>query len=171
MDPKIVTAKEWLVVGMSFYGDPFSQASGWSEDNEIGLLWKRFIAFHGQNPAAIKHVVDPNALLEIQVETEETPEKGVFEVFVGARVKKLVDVPIECVVKVLPATQYAVFTLKGEEITSDWGKLVYFDWLPSSGYGASHKYGIQYYDHRFKGLDKIEESTLDVYIPIAKNEQ
>jgi predicted transcriptional regulator YdeE len=168
MEPRIVTADEWLVVGMSFFGDPFSQASGWSEDNEIGLLWQRFMAFHTVNPRAIKHIAHPNALLEIHVETAESSDEGLFEIFVGARVRELEDVPLECVIKVLPATQYAVFTLKGEEITSDWTQLVYFDWIPSSGYTLSHKYGFQYYDERFRGLDMIEESTLDVYVPIKK---
>ena len=76
MHPKIVTEQEWLVVGMSFYGDPFSQASGWSEDNEIGLLWKRFVAFFEARGEAIKHAVEPNAMLEIHIETEESEEKG-----------------------------------------------------------------------------------------------
>ncbi len=168
MEPRIITEKEWLVVGMSFYGDPFSQVSGWSEDNEIGILCTRFIAFCSQNPTAIKHVLDPDVFLEIHVETDETAKKGFYEVFVGLRVSKLEDVPIKCVLKILPATQYAVFTLKGEQITADWGKLIYSDWMPSSGYCMSFKYGIQYYDSRFKGLDKIEESTLDVYVPIKK---
>ena len=170
MDPKMVTAGEWRVVGMSFYGDPFSQASGWSEDNEIGLLCKRFIAFHTQHAGAIRHVADPNAMLEIHIETKQTQERGLSEVFVGVRVEKLEDVPIECVVKVLPATEYAVFTLRGAEITSDWSKLIYGDWMPSSGYCASYKYGIEYYDQRFKGVDQIEESILDVYIPVKKVE-
>ena len=168
MNPRIVTEKEWLVVGMGFYGDPLEQASGWSEENEIGKLWKRFMAFIHKNDDAIKHAVSPDTALEIHVETEETAEKGIFEVFVGVRVEKLEDVPIECVVKVLPATQYAVFTLKGKRITSDWSKTIYHDWLPSSGYCVSHRYGIQYYDQRFKGLDKIEESTLDVYVPVKR---
>ena len=60
--------------------------------------------------------------------------------------------------------------LKAEEITSDWSKLIYFDWIPSSGYYVPYQYGVQYYDQRFKGLDKIEESTLDVYVPIEKVE-
>jgi predicted transcriptional regulator YdeE len=168
MEPRIVTEKEWLVVGMSFYGDPFGQAAGWSEDNEIGRLCSRFIGFCSHNPTAIKHVLDPGAFLEIHAETEETATKGFYEVFVGLRVEKLEHVPVECVSKVLPATQYAVFTLRGEQITSDWGKLIYTDWMPSSGYCVSHRYGIQYYDHRFKGLDRIEESALDVYVPIKK---
>ena len=170
MDPRIVTADEWLVVGMSFYGDPFSQASGWSEDNEIGLLWQRFIAFHSANPGAIRHIAEPSAVVEIHIETEESREKGLFEVFVGARVQRLEDVPLECTVKTLPATQYLVFTLKGKEITSDWSKLPYFNWIPSSGYVVSHPYGFQYYDERFKGLDRIEESALDVYVPVKKAE-
>jgi predicted transcriptional regulator YdeE len=170
MDVKILTSQEFLVVGMSFYGDPVSQVSGWSEDNEIGILWKRFLAFNSKNDAAIKHRVDPDALLEIHIYTKETTEKGVFEVFVGAMVDNLEDVPVECVVKILPATQYAVFTLKGKQITSDWGRMIYHDWMPSSGYCQSHEYVIQYYDQRFKGLDKIEESMLDAYVPVKSVE-
>jgi predicted transcriptional regulator YdeE len=149
MDVKILTSQEFLVVGMSFYGDPVSQVSGWSEDNEIGILWKRFLAFNSKNDAAIKHRVDPDALWEIHIYTKETTEKGVFEVFVGAMVDNLEDVPVECVVKILPATQYA---------------------MPSSGYCQSHEYVIQYYDQRFKGLDKIEESMLDAYVPVKSVE-
>jgi len=165
MNPKIVTEKERLVVGMSFYGDPFSQASGWSEDNEIGLLWKRFMAF---DFARIKHRTAPDAFLEIHIETQETAAKGIFEVFVGAQVDKLEDVPVECVVKVLPAAQYAVFTLEGQQIVSDWSNMLR-DWMVSSGYVRSHKYFIQSYDSRFKGMDRIDESVLDAYIPIARS--
>ncbi len=167
MDTKILTEQEFLVVGMSFYGDPFTQASGWDEDNEIGLLWKRFMAFYYENNEAIKHKVAPDVCLEIHIETKETTEKGNVEVFVGVIVDKLEATPVECVVKVLPVTQYAVFTLQGQQITSDWSKMVY-GWLPSAGYCISYKYTIQYYDSRFKGLDKIEESSLDIYLPVKR---
>jgi len=164
MNPKIVTEKERLVVGMSFYGDPFSQAFGWSEDNEIGLLWKRFMAF---DLARIQHRTALDTFLEIHIETPETAAKGVFEVFVGVRVDRLEDVPVECVVKVLPAAQYAVFTLEGQDIVSDWSNALR-DWLSSSGYKRSLKYFVQSYDSRFKGMDKIDESVLDAYIPIKR---
>lgn len=170
MDAKIITAKEWLVVGMSFYGDPFNKASGWDEGNEIGILWNRFMAFYQKNSEAIKRRTNPDALLEIHLETEETPEKGFYEVFVGAAVAKLEDVPVECVVKVLPATSYAVFTLQGKQITeTDYGKVI-SEWLASAGYSRSHPYFIEYYDQRFKGLDRIEESILDIYMPVKKVE-
>jgi predicted transcriptional regulator YdeE len=168
MDARVISAGEWLVVGMSFFGDPFSAASGWSEENEIGLLWKRFSAFYDQNPDAIKYIVDPGVMLEIHLWTEETEEKGLSEVFVGARVEKLEDVPLGCVVKVLPATEYVVLTLVGKQITSDWGKLIYQDWMATSGYRSTHQYMIECYDERFKGLDRIQESVLDAYVPVEK---
>lgn len=169
MNPKIVSEEEWIVIGMGFYGDPFSQASGWSEDNEIGLLWQRFFRFFESQGEAFKHLVDPEAMLEIHIETDESEEKGLFEVFVGMRVGELEDVPLECTVKVLPATDYAVFTLAGREIVSDWGKMMQ-DWMATSGYQRAHRYGIQYYDRRFKGLDKVEDSMLDVYVPVSKGD-
>ncbi len=167
MDVRLVTSSEWWVVGMNFYGDPFDRASGWSEENEIGLLWKRFMTFLETNPEAIQEQADPGVALEIHLETDETGEKGVFEVFVGVRVTRLAPAPLECTIKTLPATQYAVFTLHGPEITSDWGQLI-GNWMSQSGYERAHRYGIQYYDQRFKGLERIEESTLDVYVPIRR---
>jgi predicted transcriptional regulator YdeE len=77
-------------------------------------------------------------------------------------------VPVELLVKVLPPTQYAVFTLHGEEITSDWPRRIYQEWLPGSGYEPTHQYNFQYYDERFKGIDKINESTIDVYVPVKR---
>jgi AraC family transcriptional regulator len=170
MNPKIISKPELLVVGMNFYGDPFQQASAWEEENQIGLLWKRFMALLQQNPSAIKHIAVPDVALEIHLYSKETQAKGLFDVFVGIMVEKLEDVPLECTVKLLPATQYAVFTLKGRQITGDWGKEIYGEWLPSSGYSTPYNFMIQYYDSRFKGLDKLEDSLLDVYIPVKRDQ-
>ena len=169
MDVRVVKAEEWLVVGMSFYGEPFAEAPGWSEDNEIGLLWRRFSPFLTEHSGALEHVAEPGVALEIHISTKETAEKGLFEVFAGVRVTELEDVPLECVVKVLPPTEYAVFTLRGPEITSDWHQMIYQDWMPSSGYRPSGSYSIQRYDKRFKGVDQIEGSVLDVYIPVERD--
>jgi AraC family transcriptional regulator len=165
MDAKIITADEWLVVGMSFYGDPFSNAAGWSEDNEIGRLCQRFMGFVTQHHAAIPQPVNPGTMLEIHIYNEETMEKGFFEVFAGIQVAQLAGVPLACVVKVLPPATYAVFTLRGQQITSDWSKALN-DWLAASDYERSHPYIIQCYDDRFKGMDNIEESVLEAYIPV-----
>jgi len=40
--PKIIKEKTMFLIGMDFYGDPFSNYTFYDENNEIGRLWKRF---------------------------------------------------------------------------------------------------------------------------------
>ncbi len=168
MEPKIIEAKQITLVGMSFYGDPFDTHAGWDEDNQIGLLWKRLFAFL-QKDATFSSLSKSTAWYEVHIHTEETLVKGLFEVFVGveADLNRLADLPPQLLVKNLPSTQYAVFTFEGEEISSDWEKLLE-EWMNASEYQSADNYNFQYYDERFKGLDRISESVLDVYIPIKK---
>jgi AraC family transcriptional regulator len=83
-------------------------------------------------------------------------------------VAQIEDVPIELLVKVLPAVTYVVFALKGRQITSDWSHVI-GKWMSRTGYERAYPYGFELYDQRFKGLDNIEESELDVYVPIKKS--
>jgi len=163
---KIIKSEPILLVGMSFFGDPFSSASDWSVENEIGKLWSRFMRFLGNNSDAINNKVEGGGLYEIHIDGDRTEKDGNYEVFVGMPVETLDKVPIECVVKQLPETDYAIFTVKGEEIFSDWGMDIYRGWMPESGYETSFKYNVQLYDERFKGMDRIEESELDIYVPV-----
>jgi predicted transcriptional regulator YdeE len=128
MEPKIVEKDQIILVGFSFYGDPFAESGGWTEENEIGRLWHRFEAFMVGNVDRIKHLADPGAGYEVHVWSEETAAKGFSDVFAGMAVEKLEDVPMEVLVKILPPTTYAVFTLKGEQAITDWTKTVYEDW-------------------------------------------
>lgn len=168
MQPKIIDDIQIYLIGMSFYGDPFSKALGWNEDNEIANLWKRFLDFIVQNPEAIKNRITNETWMEIHIQTVESFEKGYFEIFIGTPIAKLEAVPLECQVKILPKTKYAVFTLEGQEITSDWENRFLREWLHESDYELSYHYHIQHYDQRFKGMDKIDESMLEVYFPIRK---
>ena len=45
MEPRLVEADRITLVGFSFFGDPFRMSAGWTEENEIGRLWKRFMAY------------------------------------------------------------------------------------------------------------------------------
>ncbi len=166
LTPTIIQEESWLVAGMSFYGDPFNSASGWSEENEIGHLWQRFMRFQTENPNAIQHKTHVDQFLEIHTLTHETEEKGFFEIFVGAAVSSLEHLPFDCLVKKLPATMYAVFSVEGKEIVSDWDKSIFEKWMPASPYQSAYPFSMQLYDSRFKGMDKLESSTLDIYIPI-----
>ncbi len=159
-----------LLGGMSFFGDPFSISAEWTEENEIGRLWNRFIAYLMKEDWDLLSTED-RTMYEVHTEHDETDQKGNFEVFVGKEVDTLDKVPVELLVKVLPASTYAVFTLKGADITSDWPRAVYQEWLPASDYRLAHPFGFQLYDERFKGMDKLKESTLDVYVPVIQKRQ
>ena len=164
MEPTLVEKGQILLLGVNFFGDPFTM-TGWTEDNEIHRLWKRLEAFLGQNLERV-NIKNPGVGYEVWSSDEETARKGLFDIFAGVEIENLDDVPVELLVKVLPPTQYAVFTFQGEEITSDWPRLIYQEWLPNSGYALAYQYNFQYYDKRFKGVDKIAESVIDVYVPV-----
>jgi len=67
---------------------------------------------------------------------------------------------------VLPAGQYAVFTLKGEQMTGNWGEAIYKEWLPSSAYEEAYSCTIERYDEdRFKGWGD-PESEVEIWVPI-----
>jgi predicted transcriptional regulator YdeE len=167
MIPAIIERPQVLLVGFGFFGDPFQAAAGWSEENEIGRTWKRFMAFVQEHGQALQHVVARDVAYELHVYNEQTTTTGEFEVFVGLEVDRLEDLPLELTVKLLPPATYAVFTLEGEQILSDWHMQIFAKWLPKAGYEGEHSHIIQRYDERFKGLDPIDDSILEVYIPLA----
>ncbi len=166
MEPKLVETQQMLLVGFNFFGDPFELSGGWTEENEIGRTWKRFIRFQEEHPQRLKHVTTYEVAYEVHIYHEETPQTGEFEVFVGLEVEELEEVPLELCVKILPPATYAVFTLHGEQIVSDWAMMIFAEWLPQAGYEGEHTHSIQRYDERFKGVDSIAESILEIYIPI-----
>ena len=167
MKPNIIQKQAIILAGFSFYGNPFETKDPWTEENEIGKLWQRFMAFMQENTLECdRSLVQYDAMYEVHILHPDTMTKGEFEIFVGVEVLEIDNVPVECVIKLIPASQYAVFTMQGEEINKDWTQEIYQQWMPQSGYISSHTFSFQYYDHRFKGLDRLAESELDVYIPI-----
>jgi len=166
MKPLITKKPEMHIVGMSFYGDPFSTRGGWDGENEIGRLWARFMKYLNENQRAIRHITKPNVACEIHIYNQDTMALGLFEVFVGVPVKQLENVPVDLLIKTLPASQYAVFTFAGEEIASDW-QMKIDQWLDEVGYQRAYNFSMQYYDERFKGVDQIADSILDIYMPVG----
>jgi AraC family transcriptional regulator len=165
MEPVIIEKPEIKLVGMSFYGDPFDTHSGWDGENEIGRVWTRFMQYWSGHGATIPNIANHEAMYEVHVYTEETITKGLFEVFVGLEVAELVAIPIDLVAKTLPPTEYAAFTFKGATISSDW-QMEIDEWITAVGYQRAHSFSFQYYDHRFKGVDNLADSVLDVYMPV-----
>ena len=165
MEPRIIRKESILLAGMSFYGDPFDTSNPWSEENQIGSLWKRLMAFLQSHPGALDLDMHKSSFYEVHIYGPETQTEGVFEVFVGMSVPDLAKLPIEMSAKVLPAASYAVCSLEGKAIMGDWEREL-INWINENGYREAYPYHFQLYDERFKGMDRIEESTLDVFIPV-----
>ena len=167
METKIVDKTSIILAGMSFYGDPFDSSDAWSEENQIGRLWQRLMTYLERHQDSLQEDMQQGASYEVHIYGPETETKGLFEVFVGLRISEVENVPFDLTIKVLPAATYAVFTLTGKRIIEDWEKEMKV-WLEQQGYREAYPYNFQYYDARFKGMDRINESQIDVYIPIEK---
>jgi predicted transcriptional regulator YdeE len=163
----VLSKRTLLLVGMNFYGDPFDKAASWHEENAIGELWKRFYAFLEKNPDAILHQAPEAAFYEVHLITDDSLEKGFFDIFAGVMVDKLEGIPLSLVAKELPATEYAHFILRGVEIISDWQQHM-LGCLDSAGLTTSYEYSVLRYDEHFKGIKDIANSRMDVYVPVKK---
>ena len=156
-----------LLGGVSYYGDPFSTKEGWDAENEIGKAWQRFMALRSEvSPSAC----DGDALYEVHIYGAETQTKGYFEVFVGG-VARGAQLPVALSTKYIPASEYLKITLSGKEITADWWLGLEDMIAASGGYTRKTGYILQAYDARFLGMDQIEGSVMDVFIPVEKNHE
>ena len=166
MEPRIIEQGEMTVVGMVYYGNPFKAAGGTPEHNEIGKLWGRFNTYLDGHRQAFKHAVDTKIGWELHIGTDEYEETKEYFVMVGIEVCKIEDLPAPIFAKVLPAGPYAVFTLKGEQMTGNWGKAIHEEWLPSSAYEEVYSCTLERYDEdRFKGWGD-PESEVEIWVPI-----
>jgi AraC family transcriptional regulator len=165
MEPRIVERGDVILAGMVFYGDPFRGAESWSQENEIGRLWKRFNALWDAKRDLIRSVSVSDAGYEVHIEPEEYDETKNFYVMMGVQVDRVEPPPLELSFKVLPATTYVVFTLRGSEIRSNWPSRIYKEWLPDSSYEEAHKFTVEYYAPNFSGMDD-PESELEVHVPV-----
>lgn len=163
MQPVIQQYPRITLAGFSFFGDPFHSHAGWTETNEIGRLWQRLFHYLSQLEPVKQH---PPKSYEIHLQNQQTPQTGEYEVFVGFEAPELDQVPVELCLKILPACEYAVFTLSGDAIQMD--EPIIDRWLTENGYTMAFPLFVQRYDERFKGLDRLDESELDVLAPILR---
>ena len=127
------------------------------------------MTFWEQNHKRFPHLFSQDVTYEAHVRHSEAARKEAFEVLVGVEVEKLEGVPLELVIKLLPPSTYAGFTLRGDQITADWDQTILTGWMARTGYEPAHPFSLQRYDERFKGLNRIEESVLELYVPIRRS--
>ena len=169
MKTEVTRLSSILLGGVSFYGDPISAKGGWDTENEIGKTWQRFMTFLRENPER-PYSCGKQLFYEVHLYGSETKKKGYFEVFVGEEVNTA-TLPIALCAKYIPESDYLKMTLFGREIVGDWWLKLETEILPALGFSAKSSHLIQVYDDRFKGMDNVDESILDVFIPIEKNDE
>lgn len=162
MQPTILSLDQLTLLGLSFYGDPFAVSGDWDVENEIGRVWQRFGLTLKQYPQLQTLT---RCSYEVHIYNAETEQKGHFEVFVGIQIDSPSLAPLDMLIKVLPSGLYARFTVRGEKIISDWYAEIETS-LSELGYCRAGQYFFQLYDERFKGMEHLADSELDVYIPV-----
>jgi len=167
MDPKIVDLDPITLAGVSFFGDPFETSNVWTEENQIGRLWQRLMAYLEKHQPELESLANQDAGYEVHIRGEESEETGFYEIFVGMEILEAEKIPVDLLIKILPKSTYVVFTLRGTQIMDDWDGEVR-KWLKQNAYKVAYPYMFEYYDERYKGLDRIEESEIDFYFPITK---
>jgi AraC family transcriptional regulator len=156
---------------MVYYGNPFHDTDAAPEQNEIGKLWTRFNTYWDGHRQAFKHQVNEKIAYELHITTDEYEQTREYYVMVGVEVSEVEDLPAPIFAKMLPAGQYAIFTLQGEQVTGNWGKAIYGEWLPFSAYEEAYACTIERYDEdRFKGWGDAE-SEVEIWVPVKAKEQ
>lgn len=164
MKTELIHLDSLLLGGVGFYGDPFSRKGGWDSENEIGKTWSRYMDHITKYPERSYSCNSPY-LYEIHLYGSETAAKGYFEVFVGEEVNTA-KLPFSLSSKFFPESDYLKVTLYGQEITGDWMQKLETDIIPGRGVRRNASFIIQAYDTRFKGMDHLDDSVLDTYIPV-----
>jgi AraC family transcriptional regulator len=160
MHPKIVKKEAIKVIGMMYYGD--------NKNWEIPKIWEEFLPMMKNIP----NVLPVHEAFGLCFYTEMFKQTGLFYYLAGVPVSSLEEIPLELVGKTLPASEYAVFTHKGQifgktNTIRDTYAYAYGTWLPSSPYVNPYPYDFEYYSERFTGNEN-PDSELDIYIPIKR---
>ncbi len=178
MDARIADGIDFFLVGLSFFGDPFSGNAGWTEENEIGRLWSRFMRHReecaGEFPPA-SEVRPPGysgesdfLMFEAHIMDSLTEKTGHYEVFAGypADSKNLGEMsPLLCA-KHFFSSKTAWFTLSGNVMADEDTYAAMEVWIAGQGFVRDGSWTCNVYDGRFKGIERLDESVIDVCIPV-----
>ncbi len=173
MEVQIEQTPALNLLGLSFFGDPFSASAGWTEENEIGRLWERYMRFYGEHAGELPPPLLPDLMFEAHISHPQTEATGHYEVFVGyaidlapGDVGAIPRVPAPALIKLLPATRTACFTVSGVEITDESKYAEMDQWISTQRLRRSATWIYNRYDSRYKGIDNLSESTLVMCIPV-----
>jgi len=153
MEPIIKHREEFYVVGLEYYGE--------NKNNEIGEMWGKFneIANSIQNK-----VLPMEAAFGVCYMLADDKE-GSFHYIASVSVTSLDKVPAGMVGKIIPASNYAVFTHYGKlDTLGETYHKIYQEWLPETGLKIRADLDFEYYDERFD--QSSDSSEFDIYIAL-----
>ena len=109
--PIIIEHKIFKLLGCVYYGNPFHSAEEWSYENEIGKLWNRFGELTYKYSKLLKGIsIDRDIAYEVHLEPEEFKKTKKYYVMVAMEVKESNEIPLEMFIKILPKSDYLIFT-------------------------------------------------------------
>ena len=88
-----------------------------------------------------------------------------LEYLTGYEVPSFDNLPADIGRMIVPASEYAVFTLDTVKDLRPFWQAVFQTWLPSSGVKAAHTPDFERYDHRF---DPVTHGPLEIWFPITR---
>ncbi|POR03094.1 hypothetical protein AU468_05960 [Alkalispirochaeta sphaeroplastigenens] len=172
MQVTIHTFPPVCLAGASFFGNPFTSHAAWTEENEIGLLWQRYLSLlREQSPPSREN--DPpgeafkEEFFELHILHPGSNLRGEYEVFAGHPVQfsEIARWPLPFSLKVIPPGEYGLFWLNGPDAAEDWAAELE---LPE-GYRLNTSFSVLRYDHRFRGMDQLEESQVQIHAPLLRH--
>ncbi len=143
-------------------------ASGPGRERQKGFsrTWDRFLPHLGE----IANRTDERSSYGVKLHPTEYDEDSEFAYLAAVEVADLNAMPICMIGKALPASRYAVFTVRGgiEKLGEAFG-YIYTTWLRESGWSLAHPFDLEYYDKRFRPDDQLD-SEIDIYLPVRREE-
>ena len=113
MEPTITEHKSRTFAGLEFFGP--LEGDGWSSENTIGRLWRRWSQFVEKYQHLLKDEIVNSAVgYEITAWNEDEYQKTKnFYIFVGVEIKDgKTPLPLQLVQRVLPGGLFAEFIAK-----------------------------------------------------------
>lgn len=155
--PRIIRKDAFRIIG---YGLDTTIRKG-RNFKEIPAFWEKL----GKG-GFLKHLPgqkDPETLLGICLDFDE--EDGSFTYIIGAEVSGEDTLPDKMIMRLIPASTYAVFTCHGEipSAIQNLVRYIYEEWMPRSEYKRGHAADFEVYDAR---SGKGQDAEVDIYIPI-----
>ncbi len=153
MNPEFTHRDSFSVIGILYYGK--------NEENEIHQMWKR----HAHKVLSIANRKRPDQYYGFCFQNEDYIDFGAFSYMIAVEIEALdsFNIPMDMVVKSVPAHEYAVFHHHGGP--SKLGETYQYiegEWLPKQPFKRNDAFDFEFYQ------GNAENESLSIYIPIIR---